>query len=40
MVGYWRPRGETPIDVFGQTGGPPAGLWIPEQGIAPYRGRG
>jgi 7-cyano-7-deazaguanine reductase len=26
--------------VFWQTGRPPAGLWIPEQGVAPYRGRG
>ena len=38
--GYWYPRGGIPIDVFWQTGRPPAGLWIPEQGIAPYRGRG
>ena len=38
--GYWYPRGGMPIDVFWQTGKPPAGLWIPEQGVAPYRGRG
>jgi len=38
--GYWYPRGGMPIDVFWQSGEPPAGLWIPEQGIAPYRGRG
>ena len=38
--GYWYPRGGMPIDVFWQTGGPPAGLWVPEQGVAPYRGRG
>ena len=38
--GYWYPRGGIPIDVFWQTGRPPAGLWIPEQGVAPYRGRG
>jgi 7-cyano-7-deazaguanine reductase len=38
--GYWYPRGGMPIDVFWQTGRPPAGLWIPEQGVAPYRGRG
>ena len=37
---YWYPRGGIPIDVFWQTGRPPAGLWIPEQGVAPYRGRG
>jgi len=38
--GYWYPRGGIPIDVFYQTGEPPAGLWIPDQGVAPYRGRG
>ncbi|NKC11132.1 MAG: NADPH-dependent 7-cyano-7-deazaguanine reductase QueF [Gammaproteobacteria bacterium] len=38
--GYWYPRGGMPIDVFWQTGEPPAGLWLPEQGVAGYRGRG
>lgn len=38
--GYWYPRGGIPIDVFWQTGRPPAGLWIPDQGVAGYRGRG
>jgi len=38
--GYWYPRGGIPIDVFHQTGNPPAGLWIPDQGVEPYRGRG
>lgn len=38
--GYWYPRGGMPIDVFYQTGKPPAGLWLPEQGVASYRGRG
>jgi 7-cyano-7-deazaguanine reductase len=38
--GYWYPRGGIPIDVFWQTGDPPAGLWLPEQGVPPYRGRG
>ncbi len=38
--GYWYPRGGIPIDVFYATGGSPAGVWIPDQGIAPYRGRG
>jgi 7-cyano-7-deazaguanine reductase len=38
--GYWYPRGGMPIDVFWQTGKPPADVWIPEQGVAPYRGRG
>jgi 7-cyano-7-deazaguanine reductase len=37
---YWYPRGGIPIDVFWQTGTPPEGAWIPEQGVAPYRGRG
>jgi 7-cyano-7-deazaguanine reductase len=37
---YWYPRGGMPIDVFWQSGEPPAGAWIPEQGVAPYRGRG
>ena len=38
--GYWYPRGGIPIDVFWQTGRPPPGLWLPDQGVAPYRGRG
>jgi 7-cyano-7-deazaguanine reductase len=38
--GYWYPRGGIPIDVFYQTGEPPAELWIPDSGVAPYRGRG
>ena len=38
--GYWYPRGGIPIDVFYQTGQPPADVWIPEQGVASYRGRG
>jgi 7-cyano-7-deazaguanine reductase len=38
--GYWFPRGGIPIDVFWQTGLPPDGLWVPDQGVAPYRGRG
>ncbi len=38
--GYWYPRGGMPIDVFWQTGKLPAGLWVPEQGVAAYRGRG
>jgi len=37
---YWYPRGGMPIDVFWQTGAPPEGVWIPDQGVAPYRGRG
>lgn len=38
--GYWNARGGIPIDVFWQTGEPPKTLWLPDQGIAPYRGRG
>ncbi|QQP90052.1 NADPH-dependent 7-cyano-7-deazaguanine reductase QueF [Skermanella sp. TT6] len=38
--GYWYPRGGIPIDVFYQTGPVPDGVWIPDQGVAPYRGRG
>lgn len=37
--GYWFPRGGMPIDVFYQTGEPPAGLWIPPQDVPVYRGR-
>jgi 7-cyano-7-deazaguanine reductase len=40
IAGYWYPRGGIPIDVFWQTGAPPAGLWLPDTGVAPYRGRG
>ena len=38
--GYWYPRGGIPIDVFYQTGNLPEGLWLPDQGVKPYRGRG
>ncbi|HKQ82247.1 MAG TPA: preQ(1) synthase [Steroidobacteraceae bacterium] len=38
--GYWYPRGGIPIDVFWQTGKPPVNVWIPEQGVSGYRGRG
>ena len=38
--GYWYPRGGMPIDVFWQTGKLPVGMWVPDQGVAPYRGRG
>jgi 7-cyano-7-deazaguanine reductase len=40
IAGYWYPRGGMPIDVFYQTGRPPAGMWVPDPGVAPYRGRG
>ena len=38
--GYWYPRGGMPIDVFYQSGPPPEGLWLPDHGVQPYRGRG
>ncbi len=38
--GYWYPRGGIPIDVFYQTGPAPADVWVPEQGVPAYRGRG
>jgi 7-cyano-7-deazaguanine reductase len=38
--GYWYPRGGMPIDVFWQVGRLPTGVWLPDQGVAPYRGRG
>lgn len=37
--GYWYPRGGIPIDVFWQSGPAPDGLWLPDQGVATYRGR-
>jgi 7-cyano-7-deazaguanine reductase len=37
---YFYPRGGIPIDVFWQTGAPPEGIWVPEQGVPTYRGRG
>ena len=38
--GYWYPRGGMPIDVFWQTGKLPKDVWLPDPGVAPYRGRG
>ncbi len=38
--GYWYPRGGIPIDVFWQSGEPPAGLWLPPQDVPGSRGRG
>ncbi|MET1029117.1 MAG: preQ(1) synthase [Dongiaceae bacterium] len=38
--GYWYPRGGIPIDVFFQSGSLPDGVWVPDQGVPPYRGRG
>ncbi|MEF8980659.1 preQ(1) synthase [Thiohalorhabdus sp.] len=38
--GYWYPRGGIPVDVFYRTGEPPPGVWIPDQDVPSYRGRG
>ena len=38
--GYWYPRGGMPIDVFWQSGTPPKDVWLPDQGVPSYRGRG
>ena len=38
--GYWYPRGGIPIDIFMQHGELPKSVWVPEQGVPTYRGRG
>jgi 7-cyano-7-deazaguanine reductase len=38
--GYWYPRGGIPIDVFWQTGALPKDVWLPDQGVSSYKGRG
>ena len=38
--GYWYPRGGMPIDIFFQSGSAPKAVWIPDQGVPTYRGRG
>lgn len=38
--GYWYPRGGIPIDIFFSQGEVPKGVWVPEQKIEGYRGRG
>lgn len=38
--GYWYPRGGIPIDIFYQSGEPPKEVWLPDQGVSNYRGRG
>ncbi len=40
LGGYWYPRGGIPIDVFFQHGQLPDGVWVADQGVATYRGRG
>ena len=37
--GYWYPRGGIPIDVFWQHGELPKNVFLPDQGMPPYRGR-
>ncbi len=39
IAGFWAPRGGMPIDVFWQTGKLPSGIWLPDPGVSPYRGR-
>lgn len=38
--GYWYPRGGMPIDVFFAYGKIPNGVWVPDQDVPAYRGRG
>lgn len=40
LGGYWYPRGGIPIDVFFQHGELPDGVWVADQGVPSYRGRG
>lgn len=40
LGGYWYPRGGIPIDIFYQNGEAPKGVWIPDQDVPNYRGRG
>jgi 7-cyano-7-deazaguanine reductase len=40
IAGYWYPRGGMPIDVFWQSGKLPSGVWLPDPGVPPYKGRG
>jgi len=40
IAGFWYPRGGIPIDIFWQVGKLPAGVWLPDPGVSPYRGRG
>jgi 7-cyano-7-deazaguanine reductase len=40
ITAFFYPRGGIPIDVFFQTGEPPKGVYVPDPGVSPYRGRG
>ncbi|AKK19909.1 NADPH-dependent 7-cyano-7-deazaguanine reductase QueF [Candidatus Liberibacter africanus] len=37
---YWYPRGGIPIDIFWQNCAPPTGIFLPNQDVPQYRGRG
>jgi 7-cyano-7-deazaguanine reductase len=39
IASYWNPRGGIPIDVFWHMGTLPDGVWLPDTGVAAYRGR-
>ena len=38
--GYWYPRGGIPIDIFFQTGKLPEDVWVKDQEVPNYKGRG
>ena len=40
IAGFWYPRGGIPIDVYWEKGRAPAGVWLPDIEVEPYRGRG
>ena len=40
LGGYWYPRGGIPIDIFFQHGTLPESVWVADQGVPTYRGRG
>ena len=40
IAGYWYPRGGIPIDIFWQTSEKPINLFLPENSVTNYRGRG
>jgi 7-cyano-7-deazaguanine reductase len=40
IAGFWYPRGGIPIDVIWEKGHIPAGVWLPDLEVEPYRGRG
>ena len=40
LGGYWYPRAGITIDIFYSEGKLPKSVWVPEQGVPNYRGRG